>query len=166
MGSVLSKWLQRADSVSSWNNINQSVNQLISQHQSINSSININQSVSQLINQHQSINQSIHQSTSINPSINPSKWYLRTDLKQNEAQNAHAESTHKGVNFRAWNINASTTTKAWVAYSNSVTTVTFEAVPLVEFMYLVFTRMPCVSCCKWLPYVLIWYLCSANPCMF
>ena len=42
------------------------------------------------------------------------KYNIYKDLKQNEAQSARAESTHKVV---------------------------LEDVPLVEFMYLIFTRM-------------------------
>ena len=47
-------------------------------------------------------------------------FFQATNLKQNEAQSARAESTHKGVNWRS----------------------NLEDVPLGEFMYLVFTRMP------------------------
>ena len=49
------------------------------------------------------------------------------NLKQNEAQSDRAESTHEGVNQGSKDVTQ---------------TSFFEDVPLVEFMYLVFTRMP------------------------
>ena len=52
---------------------------------------------------------------------------LGLDVKQNEAQSARAESTHKGGNYRSKDVTQP------------------EDVPLVEFVYLVFTRMPCES---------------------
>ena len=47
--------------------------------------------------------------------------------KQNEAQSARAESTHKGGNQRS---------------KNGIQLQVISTVPLVTFMYLVFTRMP------------------------
>ena len=50
-----------------------------------------------------------------------------------------------------------TTTRTWAAYSNSpsMQVNTIEDVPSVEFMHLVFTRMPGESCCRWLRSLLL-----------
>ena len=132
------------------------------------------------INQHQSIShsnhQSIHQSTSINQhqSINSS-------INQNGAcaeiwnrmrPRTLMQNQHTRELIRAWNINLSTTTKTWITYSNSVTMATFKDVPLVEFMFLVFTHIPGVSCCKWLRSLLLyvcyifWVLINSLMCWF
>ena len=56
-------------------------------------------------------------------------FFFRGDKnrKQNEAQSARAESTHKGDNQRS---------------KNGIQLQVISTVPLVAFMYLVFTRMP------------------------
>ena len=82
------------------------------------------------------------------------------NLKENGAQSAHAESTHKGDNWHSKDVTQTlTTTKTRVAYGNShlawrackhkvhinsTRGISFEDVPLVEFMYLVFT-LQCVT---------------------
>ena len=50
-------------------------------------------------------------------------WVKKKNLKQNEAQSAHAESTHRGVNHKVHKLHQRYTL--------------FEIVPLVEYMYLV-----------------------------
>ena len=64
------------------------------------------------------------------------------------------ESTNKGVNLRSIIRNTSTTTKTELP----TVTLKFEDVPLVEFMYLVFTCMPGESCHRRLRSLLL-YLC-------
>ena len=66
-------------------------------------------------------------SRSIIPVCSAGQLVHSISLKQNEAQSAREQSTHKGVNLR----------------SKYVTQVQqHEDIPLVEFIYLVFTRKP------------------------
>ena len=82
---------------------------------------------------------------------------LDTNLKQNEVQIAHAESTRKGVNWRSKYVTqiqqqrpeSPVVTLTWHAYKYKVHKLhqrcilqILEDVPLVEFMSLVFTHMP------------------------
>ena len=74
------------------------------------------------------------------------------NLKQNEAQSARAESTHKGGNQRSKYVTQAqqrrpespTVTLTWHTCKSKVQRPKRnpDDVPLVEFMYLVFTRMP------------------------
>ena len=90
-------------------------------------------------------------------------------MKQKQTQSAHAESTNKGVNWRSKYVTqvqqqrqqqrpeSPTVTLTWYAFKYKVHKLhqrysfrmylflkmyLFENVPLVELMYLVFTRMP------------------------
>ena len=80
------------------------------------------------------------------------------NLKQNEAQSARAESTHKGVNYRSKYVTqvqqrpeSPTVNLTWHARKHRVHNfhqryiLCISGVPVVEFMYLVFTRMPVES---------------------
>ena len=82
--------------------------------------------------------------------------WIWLDLKQIDAQSAHDESTHKGVNWRSEDIiqtqqqrpeSLSPGMQVNTQYINSTRCtagmwVNVPDVPLLEFVYLVFTRMP------------------------